>query len=47
MDNLQKEHQIRDRKAMADIIWMVKHAADAQNPLLAELIEDVNQQVAA
>jgi len=34
LDNLQKAHAIRDRKAMADIISMVKHAADQQSELL-------------
>ena len=28
LDNLQKAHAIRDRKAMADIISMVRHAAE-------------------
>jgi type I restriction enzyme R subunit len=34
LDNLQKAHAIRDRKAMADIISMVKHAAGQQPELL-------------
>lgn len=33
VDNLQKAHAIRDKKAMADIISMVKHAADQHLPL--------------
>jgi type I restriction enzyme, R subunit len=32
-DNLRKAHEIRYHKALVDIISMVKHAADAQNPL--------------
>jgi type I restriction enzyme R subunit len=34
IENLQKAHQIQYHKALADIISMVKHAADNQNPLL-------------
>ena len=34
MDNLQKAHQIRYHKALADVISMVKHAANEQEPLL-------------
>jgi type I restriction enzyme R subunit len=34
VENLQKAHEVRDHKALADIISMVKHAADKQNPLL-------------
>ncbi len=33
-ENLQKAHQIRYNKALVDIISMVKHAANEQNPLL-------------
>lgn len=33
-DDLQKAHQLRYHKALADIISMVKHAADEQEPLL-------------
>ena len=33
-DNLQKAHKIRYNKALADIISMIKHAADEQEPLL-------------
>jgi type I restriction enzyme R subunit len=33
-ENLQKAHQIQYHKALADIISMVKHAADKENPLL-------------
>lgn len=34
VDNLQRAHQIHYQKALADIISMVKHAADGQSPLL-------------
>ncbi|MBZ5489883.1 MAG: DEAD/DEAH box helicase family protein [Acidobacteriia bacterium] len=34
VENLQKVHEIQYHKALADIISMVKHAADKQNPLL-------------
>jgi type I restriction enzyme, R subunit len=34
MDYLQKAHEIHHKKALVDIISMVKHAADEQNPLL-------------
>ncbi len=49
LENLQKAHQIRDRKAMADIISMVKHAADAQNPLLtaAERVDNAFHRLTA
>lgn len=33
-DYLQKAHEIQHKKALVDIISMVKHAADDQNPLL-------------
>jgi type I restriction enzyme R subunit len=33
VDNLQRAHAIRDKKAMVDIISMVKHAADEHLPL--------------
>ncbi|MCL5005142.1 MAG: DEAD/DEAH box helicase family protein [Acidobacteria bacterium] len=33
VENLQKAHQIRYQKALVDIISMVKHAADEQQPL--------------
>ena len=41
--NLQKAHELRHEKALADIISMVKHAADAGNPLLtaAERVDQV------
>jgi type I restriction enzyme R subunit len=41
VQNLQKAHEIGHKKALADIISMVKHAADAQSPLLnaAERVE--------
>lgn len=34
LENLQKAHEIQYHKALADIISMVKHAADKQSPLL-------------
>jgi type I restriction enzyme R subunit len=34
MDNLQKAHELRYSKALVDIISMVKHAADEEQPLL-------------
>jgi type I restriction enzyme R subunit len=33
-DNLQKAHEVRYGKALVDIVSMVKHAADKQQPLL-------------
>jgi type I restriction enzyme R subunit len=41
IDNLQRAHEIRHKKPLADIISMVKHAADGQSPLLnaAERVE--------
>jgi type I restriction enzyme R subunit len=33
-DNLQKAHEVRYGKALVDIVSMVKHAADEQQPLL-------------
>src|SRR5712691_2778821 len=33
-ENLQKAHEVRYHRALADIISMVKHAADEQEPLL-------------
>ncbi len=41
VENLQKAHEIHYHKALIDIISMVKHAADNQNPLLtaAERVE--------
>ena len=40
-DNLQRAHELRHHKALVDIISLVKHAADEQNPLLtgAERVE--------
>jgi type I restriction enzyme R subunit len=35
VENLQKAHELHYRKALVDIISMVKHAADQQNPLLS------------
>ena len=34
VDNLQRAHELSDKKAMCDIISMVKHAANQQSPLL-------------
>lgn len=41
VENLQRAHEVRDKKPLVDIISMVKHAADQQNPLLnaAERVE--------
>jgi type I restriction enzyme R subunit len=44
--NLQKAHELRHEKALADIISMVKHAADDANPLLTAA-ERVDQALAA
>ncbi len=40
-DNLQKAHELKYRKALVDIVSMVKHAADEEAPLLtaAERVE--------
>lgn len=48
-EHLQKAHEIRYRKALVDIISMVKHAADGQNPLLtaSERVERAFQKVTA
>jgi type I restriction enzyme R subunit len=35
VQNLQKAHELRHKKALVDIISMVKHAADEQHPLLS------------
>ncbi len=34
VENLQRAHEIREKKALADIISMVKHAANREDPLL-------------
>lgn len=34
VENLQRAHELRHKKPLADIISMVKHAADKQSPLL-------------
>ena len=34
IENLQRPHELTYRKALVDVISMVKHAADAQAPLL-------------
>jgi len=41
VDNLQRAHEVRHRKPLADIISMVKHAENQQSPLLnaAERVE--------
>lgn len=41
VENLQRAHEVRDKKPLADIISMVKHAADRENLLLnaAERVE--------
>src|SRR5713226_9008584 len=46
---LQRAHKIRYNKALVDIISMVKHAADEQNPLLtaSERVERAFQKVTA
>lgn len=48
IQNLQKAHEVRYRKALADIISMVKHAADEQHPLLtaAERVDRAFAQIA-
>ena len=35
MENLQRAHEVTHKKALADIISMVKHAANQQQPLLS------------
>lgn len=47
VENLQKAHQVHYRKPLVDIISMVKHAADQQNPLLnaAERVDRVFQKL--
>jgi len=49
LENLQKAHEVHYRKALVDIISMVKHAADAQNPLLnaAERVDKAFVQLTA
>src|SRR5205823_5152856 len=46
---LERAHKIRYHKALVDIISMVKHAADDQNPLLtaSERVERAFQKVTA
>lgn len=44
VENLQRAHQIQTKKALADIISMVKHAANQQNPLL-NAAERVNKAI--
>ncbi|HEV2523414.1 MAG TPA: type I restriction-modification enzyme R subunit C-terminal domain-containing protein [Candidatus Acidoferrales bacterium] len=41
VENLQRAHEVRNKKPLADIISMVKHAANQQSPLLnaAERVE--------
>ena len=47
VENLQRAHNIHYQKALADIISMVKHAADEQSPLMTakERVERVFQKV--
>jgi len=47
--HLQKAHEIQYKKALADIISMVKHAADAESPLLnaSERVERAFEQITA
>ncbi len=47
--HLQKAHEIRYNKALVDIISMVKHAADAQSPLLtaSERVEHALEKITA
>lgn len=49
VDNLQKAHELRHHKALVDIISMVKHAADEEQPLLtaAERVERAFAKVTA
>jgi type I restriction enzyme R subunit len=49
VENLQKAHELHYRKALVDIISMVKHAADVQSPLLsaAERVERAFAEVSA
>jgi len=48
-EHLEKAHEIRYNKALVDIISMVKHAADEQNPLLtaSERVERAFEKVTA
>lgn len=48
IENLQRAHEVQYRRALVDIISMVKHAADAQQPLLtaAERVERAVKQLA-
>jgi type I restriction enzyme R subunit len=49
VENLQRAHEIHYQKALADIISMVKHAADRANPLLTagERVERAFENVSA
>lgn len=49
VENLQRAHQVQYRKALADIISMVKHAADQHSPLLsaAERVDRAVSEVTA
>jgi len=49
VENLQRAHEIREKKALADIISMVKHAADRQSPLFnaAERVDRVIAEIVA
>src|SRR5262249_19545296 len=48
-DYLQKAHEVRYKKALVDIISMVKHAADEQSPLFtaAERVEQAVAKISA
>lgn len=49
VENLQRAFEVRDKKPLADIISMVKHAADSENPLLnaAERVERAFKKIVA
>jgi type I restriction enzyme R subunit len=49
VENLQRAHEVRDKKPLADIISIVKHAANEQNPLLnaAERVDRAFKKIVA
>jgi type I restriction enzyme R subunit len=49
LENLQKAHEVRHHRALVEIISMVKHAADEQQPLLtaAERVERAFERITA
>ena len=49
VENLQRAHELKHKKALADIISMVKHAANQQSPLLnaAERVERAFKKIVA